>query len=103
MMAVLSAKPYLALIGRPIGSWQTAALNVPPRLSVSIVEKPSPPSETGMISASPSVKASRAASPASIDVRHPLNESMAMSAFIDYVVFFQEYANDDPTSELILR
>ena len=90
---------YFALMTRPSGSWQETVRNVPPRHPVSIVEKPSPPSDTGIISAQPSGNALKAAFPAWAEVRHPLKESMAISAFIYYkkASVHEETSESSPT------
>jgi uncharacterized protein YecE (DUF72 family) len=64
-----------------------------------IVVKPSPPSETGMATASPSGNAFRAAAPACSAVRQPLNESNAMMAFILWQFVYSFYATYFKDSE----
>ena len=82
MTAVCPARPYEASIMRPSGSWTRAMTTSPPSASVSTIAKPSPPSETGSMTQSCPARPSATAAAASAEPRQPLNESMAMTAFI---------------------
>ena len=82
MTAVCPASPYDASIVRPSGSWTRANTVCPPSAAVSIEAKPSPPSETGSTTQSCPARPSATAAAASAELRQPLNESIAMTAFI---------------------
>ncbi len=82
MMAIRPARPYEASIVRPSGSWTRALTDLPPSASVRTEARPSPPSETGSTTVSCPARPSAIAAAASAELRHPLKESIAMTAFI---------------------
>ena len=86
--AVSPIRPYSASISLPSGSWTRALTVCPPSAAVSTEAKPSPPSETGSTTQSCPARPSATAAAASAELRHPLNESMAMTAFIWNGVLF---------------
>ncbi len=83
-----SAIPYFARIGSNRGPWTSTSSKTPPRASTRASTVPSPPSATGIFTVSASGIALKmpfsTASPASLDERQPLNESITITAFIPH-------------------